>query len=375
MHAVLGRPPVEVALPLIQIDTCPQRHWCRSCERRLIEPHFWGRVRVTQTWQLFRQCGSCRRHQQVNRHGEATPMTPHPSLGTGTSGYQRNDVLEATLRARRARFAQGVGYCRDGQLRCPTCHSTVYCETTVLRGQRDHPSSYIMEWLCWGSGHVVGERWRSGSPVAGRYPTPIVPPVTAPPVPSSPHLAPIGASTVMVALGRRTAWRRQTMRVVHLDDQLQVGCDERCRLLQYVDPSNATSPIYITRLHSPHSHNEYGGSNGNGHQLFEWRGLRIDPAECYITVDGVSLVQQVTRIEWQLLRGLLRDVGQIVPQAALIKRTWGEEYDGNDAHLLRVRIARVRKKLDPTNSDRFITTRPGIGYGIALVTNESAATP
>jgi two-component system KDP operon response regulator KdpE len=52
----------------------------------------------------------------------------------------------------------------------------------------------------------------------------------------------------------------------------------------------------------------------------------------------------------------------VVTQADLLTKVWGPEYK-DEAHLLRVNIARLRGKIEPdTSNPRYVITRPGVGY-------------
>lgn len=377
MHERLDRSAAtEAGRSLIAIETRPEKRSCPQCHETLIEPHFWGRFRMTRLWRAFRWCGQCRWAQRTRRQRLALTRPPEPALLPALSFQQRGALESERLRGQRMLLARGVGYLRDGQLRCPTCHSTVYCEVTLVRNQHHHPACYILEWVCWGGGHLVGERWRSGSPVAGRFPISMTAPDEPRVVAPAPQGDPIGHATALTALSQRLIRRRHSMRIVRMNDEMHVGCDERCHLLRYVDPEDHNSPIYLTRLHSPDSHNNHAQRDEVPvSEPLIWNGMRLDPAQYHLTVDGISLARVVTRIEWLLLRAMFRDVGRIVPQAIIIKRTWGDEYTQDDSHLLRVHIARLRKKLDPTSNDRFITTHQGVGYGLGMAPSEIAAIP
>ena len=66
--------------------------------------------------------------------------------------------------------------------------------------------------------------------------------------------------------------------------------------------------------------------------------------------------------EFRILSFLARNAGRVVTQADLLTKVWGPEYK-DEAHLLRVNIARLRGKIEPDpGKPRFIITRPGIGY-------------
>ena len=57
--------------------------------------------------------------------------------------------------------------------------------------------------------------------------------------------------------------------------------------------------------------------------------------------------------------------GRVVTQDDLLTKVWGPAYR-DEAHLLRVNIARLRQKVEPEPSTpRYVITRPGIGYSLA----------
>lgn len=70
----------------------------------------------------------------------------------------------------------------------------------------------------------------------------------------------------------------------------------------------------------------------------------------------------LTPTEYKILAYLARNAGRVVTQDELLTKVWGPAYR-DEAHLLRVNIARLRQKVekDP-GRPRFILTRPGIGY-------------
>ena len=73
----------------------------------------------------------------------------------------------------------------------------------------------------------------------------------------------------------------------------------------------------------------------------------------------------LTPTEYRIIAYLARNAGRVVTQDDLLTKVWGPEYR-DEAHLLRVNIARLRQKVeaDP-GKPRFILTRPGIGYTLA----------
>ena len=72
----------------------------------------------------------------------------------------------------------------------------------------------------------------------------------------------------------------------------------------------------------------------------------------------------LTPTEYRILAYLARNAGRVVTQDDLLTKVWGPAYR-DEAHLLRVNIARLRQKVEPEPSKpRYVITRPGIGYSL-----------
>ncbi len=91
--------------------------------------------------------------------------------------------------------------------------------------------------------------------------------------------------------------------------------------------------------------------------------LTVDFAQHQASIDGKPV--NLTPTEYRILAYLARNAGRVVTQPDLLSKVWGPEYK-DEAHLLRVNIARLRQKVesDPSHP-RYIVTRPGIGYTLA----------
>src|SRR3954452_15571644 len=79
-----------------------------------------------------------------------------------------------------------------------------------------------------------------------------------------------------------------------------------------------------------------------------------------VTVGGQSV--KLTPVEYKLLYHLVRNVGLLMPHAALLDRVWGADYGATTDHL-KVYVSRLRAKLelDP-NGPHYISTERGLGY-------------
>jgi two-component system KDP operon response regulator KdpE len=81
----------------------------------------------------------------------------------------------------------------------------------------------------------------------------------------------------------------------------------------------------------------------------------------------------LTPTEYRILAYLARNAGRVVTQDDLLTKVWGPAYR-DEAHLLRVNIARLRQKVEKEPSTpRFVLTRPGIGYTLVKQEQENGA--
>ncbi len=88
--------------------------------------------------------------------------------------------------------------------------------------------------------------------------------------------------------------------------------------------------------------------------------LTIDYAQHRVTLADREIM--LTSTEYRLLACLAQNVGKTLTQDAILLRVWGVGYE-QEAHLLRVNIARLRAKLgENANATRYVVTRPGVGY-------------
>lgn len=96
--------------------------------------------------------------------------------------------------------------------------------------------------------------------------------------------------------------------------------------------------------------------------------ITIDYAQHQVHVAGQEVT--LTPIEYRLLAYLAQNAGRVVTQDLLLSHVWGAEYTG-ESHMLQVNINRLRRKLeaDPAHP-RYIRTKVGIGYLLALQPDE-----
>jgi two-component system KDP operon response regulator KdpE len=80
------------------------------------------------------------------------------------------------------------------------------------------------------------------------------------------------------------------------------------------------------------------------------------------TVKKAGLDAHLTVKEYALLRLLLQHRGKVLTHRQLLREIWGPQHE-EDTHYLRVHMANLRKKLEPSpEQPRFLKTDSGIGY-------------
>jgi two-component system KDP operon response regulator KdpE len=90
--------------------------------------------------------------------------------------------------------------------------------------------------------------------------------------------------------------------------------------------------------------------------------LTFDFTQHHALREGQPII--LTPTEYRILAYLARNAGRVVTQDDLLTKVWGPAYR-DEAHLLRVNIARLRQKVEPEPSNpRYVITRPGIGYSL-----------
>ena len=72
-------------------------------------------------------------------------------------------------------------------------------------------------------------------------------------------------------------------------------------------------------------------------------------------------VVKLTLKEYAVLELLLRHRGSVVSRTQILDHCWGYDFD-SFSNVVDVYVKRVREKLDPNDSDKYIKTVRGVGY-------------
>lgn len=97
-----------------------------------------------------------------------------------------------------------------------------------------------------------------------------------------------------------------------------------------------------------------------GQQLLSFGPLTLDTYKYEAKVSGKSV--ELTLREFELLKFLATQQGQVFSREELLEKVWGYEYFG-DVRTVDVTIRRIREKIEENPSmPEFLATKRGIGY-------------
>ncbi|HEX8969630.1 MAG TPA: response regulator transcription factor [Chloroflexota bacterium] len=103
--------------------------------------------------------------------------------------------------------------------------------------------------------------------------------------------------------------------------------------------------------------------------VFETGHLRIDFDQHQVYRAGRPV--DLTPTEFGILAFLARSPGQIQASRAILQKVWGPAYR-DEVHLLRVNVARLRRKIeDVASQPRYVLTHARAGYSLALEGGDS----
>ncbi|MER5599855.1 response regulator transcription factor [Streptomyces sp. NPDC002265] len=91
--------------------------------------------------------------------------------------------------------------------------------------------------------------------------------------------------------------------------------------------------------------------------------LELD--ETTYSVHRAGRTVELTPTEYALLRFLVRNGGQIVPKEQLLRHVWQYEHTPPESTVVETYISYLRRKLHIPGEAPVITTRRGVGYGLA----------
>ena len=100
--------------------------------------------------------------------------------------------------------------------------------------------------------------------------------------------------------------------------------------------------------------------SGDNTDIITFQNLTVNPSRYEVAKDGKVI--DLTLREYELLKFLAIQPGQIFTRETLLEKVWGYEYFG-DVRTVDVTVRRLREKVeDNPASPNFIMTKRGVGY-------------
>ncbi|MBW4672162.1 MAG: response regulator [Cyanomargarita calcarea GSE-NOS-MK-12-04C] len=94
--------------------------------------------------------------------------------------------------------------------------------------------------------------------------------------------------------------------------------------------------------------------------VLEWGKLQLDPSQCEVTYNGVSL--NLTAKEYALLELFMRNSQKIHGASSILNQLWSFEDEPPTPDTVRALIKRLRQKLKAVGADDLVETVYGLGY-------------
>lgn len=135
---------------------------------------------------------------------------------------------------------------------------------------------------------------------------------------------------------------------------LELGADDYCTKPFSVRELMARVKANIRRTSAD------APSSAENSELITFQNLIVNPARYEVSKDGKVI--DLTLREFELLKFLAIQPGQIFTRETLLEKVWGYEYFG-DVRTVDVTVRRLREKVeDNPASPNFIMTKRGVGY-------------
>jgi DNA-binding response OmpR family regulator len=106
-------------------------------------------------------------------------------------------------------------------------------------------------------------------------------------------------------------------------------------------------------------------TRATGPEAFETGDLRIDFDQHLAYKSGKPL--DLTPTEFSILALLARTPNEVQQSGAILEKVWGPAYR-DEVHLLRVNVARLRRKIEDVASDpKYVLTHQRVGYSLSAL--------
>jgi two-component system KDP operon response regulator KdpE len=151
-------------------------------------------------------------------------------------------------------------------------------------------------------------------------------------------------------------WSQTPVIVLSVREQEQV----KVRALDFGADDYLTKPFGVSELLARIRVALRRSAKSGDEPIFQVQGLKIDLARRLVLLDEKEIA--LSPIEYEILKVMVQHAGRVLTHRQILKMVWGEGYE-DQAHLLRVTVSHLRKKIE-NDSTRpcFLLTEPGVGY-------------
>lgn len=100
---------------------------------------------------------------------------------------------------------------------------------------------------------------------------------------------------------------------------------------------------------------------GAAEPVFSVGELQVDLSRRRVSLSGREI--SLTPTEYDILKVLVQHAGKVLTHQQIMLKVWGSSGYEEEAHLLRVNISNLRRKIEPDPTRPFyLITEPGVGY-------------
>jgi two-component system KDP operon response regulator KdpE len=100
---------------------------------------------------------------------------------------------------------------------------------------------------------------------------------------------------------------------------------------------------------------------GSTDPVFTLANLQVDLGRRRVTLGGKEI--GLTPTEYDILKVLVQNAGKVLTHQQIMLKVWGSSGLEEEAHLLRVNISNLRRKIEPDPTrPLYLVTEPGVGY-------------
>ena len=123
-----------------------------------------------------------------------------------------------------------------------------------------------------------------------------------------------------------------------------------------------TKPFHLEEIHARVNALQRRAA-GRRQSRTDYGAIGIDFSAKSVTIEGEPL--ELTSYEYNTLEYLVHRAGEVVSKTELTEHLYAQDFD-RDSNVIEVFVGRLRKKLDPGNTLKPITTVRGAGYRFTL---------